>query len=162
MHRISLALGALAALLQTAPAPAADAAAPPRRLEYRIAWNGIPAAGASVVDEAAMAPGLTFVARYDGELFGAELLDLHGRVAHRWSKRFSQVWGESPAHLQFTADDKYSEWHGVHLYPDGSLLFNFEGLMFPFGGGLVKIDRNSEVVWKLAQNTHHDVTVTAV
>jgi hypothetical protein len=48
VHRISLALGALAALLQTAPAPAADAAAPPRRLEYRIAWNGIPAGAATV------------------------------------------------------------------------------------------------------------------
>jgi hypothetical protein len=48
---------ALAVLLLAplARAPAADAtlAAQPRRLEYRIAWNGIPAAGASV----AITPG---------------------------------------------------------------------------------------------------------
>lgn len=49
MHRILLALGALAsALLLATPAPAGGPTAPPRRLEYRIAWNGIPAAGATV------------------------------------------------------------------------------------------------------------------
>ncbi len=48
VHRTLLALAALAALLQTAPAPATEPVAPPRRLEYRIAWNGIPAAAATV------------------------------------------------------------------------------------------------------------------
>lgn len=115
--------------------------------------------GAAIRDREAMAPGLTFVSRYDGDQFGAELIDADGKVVHRWSKRFSEVWGDAPQHVQFVADDKYLEWHGTHLYPDGSLLFNFEGLMFPFGGGLIKLDRNSEVVWKLAQNTHHSITV---
>ena len=50
-------------------------------------------------------------------------------------------------------------WHGTHLYPDGSLLLNFEGQLFPFGGGLVKLDKDLRVVWKLARNTHHAVTV---
>jgi hypothetical protein len=41
-----VAVGLLAALISPAAAPAAQPQ--PRRLEYRIAWNGIPAAGATV------------------------------------------------------------------------------------------------------------------
>jgi hypothetical protein len=115
--------------------------------------------GVTLVDEAAAAPGVTFIARYDGERFGAELVDLQGRVLHRWTKLFSEVWGDSAPHVKFVSEDRYLEWHGVHLYPDGSVLFNFEGLMFPFGGGLIKIDRDSNLVWKLAHNTHHSIAL---
>ncbi len=69
--------------------------------------------------------------------------------------------GASPAHVAFVGDDARIQWHGVHLFPDGGLLLNFEGFLFPFGGGLVKLDRDSRVVWKVARNTHHDVDVAA-
>jgi Arylsulfotransferase (ASST) len=80
-------------------------------------------------------------------------------VVHAWQTSFREVWGDNPAHVQFAADDSVLAWHGTHLYPDGSLLLNFEGQLFPFGGGLVKLDKDSRVVWKLARNTHHAVTV---
>jgi hypothetical protein len=63
--------------------------------------------GATIADEAAVAPGLTFVSRYDGQQFAAELVDLDGRVVHRWQKLFHEVWGDNPTHLQFAADDRY-------------------------------------------------------
>jgi Arylsulfotransferase (ASST) len=118
-----------------------------------------PRGGTTLTDRAAAAPGLTFIPRYDGERFTAELLDLDGQVVHRWRTGFREVWGDRPTHVQFAADDSVLAWHGTHLYPDGSLLLNFEGQLFPFGGGLVKLDRDSRVVWKLARNTHHSVTV---
>ena len=108
---------------------------------------------------AAAAPGLTFIPHYDGEQFVADLIDLEGRIVHQWRAKFSEVFGENPAHVQFAADDSILAWHGTHLYLDGSLLLNFEGQLFPFGGGLVKLDKDLRVVWKLARNTHHAVTV---
>ena len=118
-----------------------------------------PEGGVVAADGAAAAPGLTFIPHYDGEQFVADLIDLKGRVVHQWRAKFSEVFGENPAHVQFAADDSILAWHGTHLYPDGSLLLNFEGQLFPFGGGLVKLDKDSRVVWKLARNTHHAVTV---
>jgi hypothetical protein len=115
--------------------------------------------GASSTTLAEVAPGYTLIPRYNGERFTADLIALDGKVVHSWRTSFREVWGDDPAHVQFAADDKVIAWHGVHLYPDGSLLLNFEGQLFPFGGGLVKLDKNSRVVWKLARNTHHAVIV---
>ena len=56
-------------------------------------------------------------------------------------------------------EDRTIHWHGLHLFPNGDVLFNFEGHLFPYGGGLVKLDRYGRVLWKLARNTHHAVTV---
>jgi len=47
VRRAAAGIGLLA-VLTGAPAPGATLPPQPRRLEYRIAWNGIPAAGASV------------------------------------------------------------------------------------------------------------------
>jgi hypothetical protein len=118
-----------------------------------------PEGGVRVLDKSAAAPGLTFVTLYTGERFLARLVDLEGNVAHEWHVGFREAWGGVPAHVRFAADDADIEWHGTHLFPDGSLLLNFEGQLFPYGGGLVRVDRDSRVVWKLARNTHHDVEV---
>ena len=125
-------------------------------MSFRLAY---PKGGASPFDTAAAAPGLTLIPRYDGQRFVAELIGLDGRVVHSWHTSFREVWGENPGHVQFAADDSVIAWHGTHLYPDGSLLLNFEGQLFPFGGGLVKLDKDSQVVWKLARNTHHVIAV---
>jgi hypothetical protein len=116
-------------------------------------------AGVTVLDESRAAPGLTFLGLYTGEGFSARLVDLRGSVVHEWRVGFREVWGERPPHVQMAADDSIIEWHGTHLYPNGDLLLNFEGHLFPYGGGLVRLDKDSRVVWKLARNTHHSVEV---
>ena len=50
-------------------------------------------------------------------------------------------------------------WHGAHLFPNGDVVFNFQGSTFPYAAGLVRIDKDSKLIWKLARNTHHDVTL---
>ena len=127
--------------------------------DYMTFVSPHPKGGVTSSDPTAASPGMTLIPRYDGERFVAELIGLNGEILHSWRKSFSEVWGDSPSHVQYVAEDEYLEWHGVHLYPDGSVLFNFEGQLFPFGGGLVKLDRNSNVIWKLPRNTHHAVVV---
>ena len=102
--------------------------------------------------------GLTFYTAFDGEEFGAFLINMNGKLLHRWKKRISAVWPE-PEHVEYLASDDVLDWHGVHLFPNGDILFNYNGGNFPFGGGMVKLDERSNVVWSLARNTHHDLNV---
>lgn len=103
--------------------------------------------------------GLTFVAARTEEGAGALLVDMHGEVVHRWLLGFSDVFpGEAP-HIISRAPDRMIGWHGTHLFPNGDVLLNLEGGNFPFGSGLVLIDRDSRIKWKLARNTHHALEV---
>ena len=116
-------------------------------------------AGVTVLDEASASPGVTLIGLYTGEIFLARLVDLRGNVVHEWRASFREVWGDAPPHVSVVGEDSAITWHGTHLYPNGDLLLNFEGHLFPYGGGLVRLDKDSRVIWKLARNTHHDVEV---
>jgi hypothetical protein len=115
-------------------------------------------AGAIQHDPARTAPGLTFLTLYAEDGFEARLIDLEGKVLHRWKTRYSGVF-PNPTHLMWKAPDEFIVWHGAWLYPNGDILFNFQDKSFPYGGGLVKLDKDSKIVWSLPQNTHHDVVV---
>jgi hypothetical protein len=89
----------------------------------------------------------------------AFLVDMHGQVVHEWAIAFSQVWPE-PAHLAFPVRDRLVCFFGSYLYANGDLLVVFQGLENVTNGcGLVKLDKNSNVIWKYAANVHHDVDV---
>lgn len=116
--------------------------------------------GVATLDQANVSQGFTLISEARPEGFTAKLIDLDGTVVHRWQTSFDAVWqGNAPHILRLGHPDRV-RWHGLHLYPDGSLLLNFETEHFPYGGGLVKLDKDSQVVWKLARNTHHSVKAT--
>jgi hypothetical protein len=47
------------------------------------------------------------------------------------------------------------------MYPNGDLLAIYEGVGdTPYGYGLVKLDRNSNVLWKYLEPVHHDLDIT--
>jgi hypothetical protein len=115
-------------------------------------------AGAITHDAARTAPGLTFLTLYTPDGFEARLVDLAGKVVHRWHARHSEVF-PNPTHLMWKAPDGFIVWHGAWLFPNGDILFNFQDKSFPYGGGLVRLDKASNVVWSLPRNTHHDIVV---
>jgi hypothetical protein len=120
---------------------------------------GTPAqSGARILDRSRVAPGATLVVGYSMEGFRAWLVDVDGKKLHEWHILFSQAFPK-PEHLMWQARDTVIAWMGVHLFPNGDLLLNFQDNNFPFGSGLVRIDKDSKVVWKLPQNTHHDLVV---
>jgi hypothetical protein len=89
----------------------------------------------------------------------AVLLNMRGDVVHEWSVSFSEVWPE-PTHVKGPVDDSTVGLFGCYLYPNGDLLVVFHGVPNPANGyGLVKLDKNSRVIWKYAGNFHHDVDV---
>lgn len=113
--------------------------------------------GVSDLDEAARAPGHVFATMQLEDGFKAVLLDAGGEVRHSWYKPYAEIWPEGPPHITSQGNYDHVRWHGIQLMPNGDIIANYEGSNFPYGGGLVRLDPQSEIVWKLAENTHHDV-----
>ncbi|MTI64491.1 arylsulfotransferase family protein [Methylophaga sp.] len=101
-----------------------------------------------------MAPGLTLISRVgnDDKLI-AEVINADGKVIHHWSLDWFDIWPDA-SHLPEYLNPKEppgSHIHGMVLMKDGSLVFNYDGL------GLVRVDANSEVIWRLPYRTHHSL-----
>ena len=105
-----------------------------------------------------MAPGMTFVSLFRDGSARALLLDKDGHVRHEWHVLYSQLWEHPPQEIRTPSDDRFA-WHGAYLFPNGDIVVNFEGDGFPYGGGLVRLDKNSRVIWKLPRNTHHSLDI---
>ncbi|MFB6352009.1 MAG: arylsulfotransferase family protein [Bradymonadaceae bacterium] len=93
-----------------------------------------------------------------GPTQGAKLIDMHGQTRHRWKLPYRQAFPDPP-HLD-PVHSSAIRWTAAHLFADGSLLVNYEADgATPYGYGLAKIDRHSDVLWTYPGRTHHDVTV---
>jgi len=80
-------------------------------------------------------------------------MDMDGRVLHRWHKDYRVVWQGTPFVAQNLEQARALFWKRVHLYPNGDLVAMWEGT------GLVKLDRNSKILWTYADPVHHDLDV---
>ncbi len=91
----------------------------------------------------------------------AVLINMQGDVVHRWSISFSKIWPNPSAdHIRAPIDDSRIHIFNSYLFPNGDLLAVLEGMGdTPYGYGLVKLDRESNVVWAYAANCHHSVDV---
>jgi hypothetical protein len=101
--------------------------------------------------------GVTAVQGLFAEGVELRLIDMSGRVIHRWKADFDAIWPD-PEHVlpvNRPASDLHYQTHGMEFLPDGSVIFNFDNL------GAVKLDRCGAVVWKVDRATHHAVTPTS-
>lgn len=105
--------------------------------------------GVTINERALVQPGLTFLTAHDGQFFRPLLIDLEGKVLHRWDARYSALFkGEEEFDL---LSDSQLHMHGAQLYEDGSILASFEYT------GLAKLDRCSRLLWRLPRKTHHAI-----
>ena len=81
----------------------------------------------------------------------AILIDMEGKVLHSWQKDFENIWpGPSAPNL----DELYKTfWRRVRLFDNGDLLAIFRDY------GLVKLDKNSNLLWAYKSRCHHDLFV---
>lgn len=99
-------------------------------------------------------PGMTLYT--SGDAPTALLLAADGRVLHQWGRPFSELWDETAA-VRAPVPDDHMHFHKAHVFPNGDLLAVYTGVGdSPFGYGLVKFDRESNVVWKNLDHFHHD------
>jgi hypothetical protein len=91
-----------------------------------------------------------------GHAAEAMLMDSDGKALHVWSKPYHEVaWRKKKkTKLNEEASPLGTEyWRRVHLYENGDLLALYEGQ------GLIKLDRNSKVLWVNSAHIHHDFEV---
>lgn len=96
------------------------------------------------------------VARFSTSAF---LLDMKGRVIHRWDMPLSKAWPH-PTHIQPGKNEPLVYIEKAWLYPNGDLLAVFiNSGDAPTGYGIVKMDKDSNVLWTYDEFAHHDVYV---
>jgi hypothetical protein len=93
--------------------------------------------------------GLNFYT--SGHAPSAFLMDMDGSVVHRWQRTFADVFPESTEEERNL--DQVHHWRRAFLYENGDLLAIYGGL------GMVKLDRDSRVLWRDNALVHHDVHV---
>jgi hypothetical protein len=86
----------------------------------------------------------------------AYLLDMAGKIVHRWEMPFSKAWPR-PEHIRSPVGDKKIYFQKAHVFPNGDLLALYMGFGdTPYGYGLVKMDKDSRLIWKYSAHAHHD------
>lgn len=105
--------------------------------------------GLTILNEDRAYPGYNLYCSGHGP--EAVLIDMRGTILHRWTYSFSDAFPNYDI-SKFTQSTEF--WRRVYLYPNGDLLAIFEG------HGLIKIDRNSKLIWAYTGKAHHDLFVT--
>ena len=82
----------------------------------------------------------------------ATLIDMAGRVVHRWTMPAAR--GKAgPAR-------PVAHWERCHLYPNGDVLaLCCENWESPYGQGVAKLDKDSNLLWYHEARVHHDLDV---
>ena len=89
----------------------------------------------------------------------ASLVDMDGKEVHRWQLDYSKLWDTAPDG-RGARDDALMYWRKAIMYPNGDLLAIYIAAGdTPWGYGLVKLDADSNVLWKYHGATHHDIDI---
>ena len=102
--------------------------------------------GVVLHDPEACEPGLNLYS--SGHASEAMLIEMDGRLRHRWSYDYEDLSGAPPME-----HSSQLGWRRVRLLDDGSLLAIHDGLV------LFKLSRDSKLQWVFAGRAHHDLTI---
>ncbi|MGQ0634386.1 MAG: arylsulfotransferase family protein [Planctomycetaceae bacterium] len=87
----------------------------------------------------------------------AWLMDRQGTVKHVWQYD-ENLWNDLRDSIRLPGYE--IEPIGVHLYANGDLLVSYQGGgSFPYGLGVARFDRDSNLLWKKELHSHHWFTV---
>lgn len=116
-----------------------------------------PEKGVTVNDAVKAHDGLTMYS--SGHAQAAFLVDMDGTTVHEWRLPYSEIWDES-GDIRDPVPDKFVFWRKVRLFPNGDLLALYVAHgRTPWGYGLAKMDRDSNLIWKYLGAAHHDMDV---
>lgn len=100
--------------------------------------------------------GLTFFAGPDESAY---LIDMDGKILHKWHKPFYEIW-PNPPQIVTQGPEETIYWHTAKLFPNGDIIAVYQGInQLPYGGGIARLDKDSKVVWKADIAAHHDFDI---
>jgi hypothetical protein len=115
------------------------------------------AKGVTIYDPSRAFNGYTLYT--SGHAQKAFLISMTGEVVQEWQLPFSTLWDESAA-VEEPQPDELMYIEKAHLLPNGDLLALYVAIgTSPWGMGLVRMNQDSQVVWKYLQQAHHDFDV---
>jgi hypothetical protein len=115
------------------------------------------AKGVTINDTKHTSPGYTLYTSAGDA--AAHLVDMDGRVVHEWRRPYSEVWNEQAA-VKKPQPDTLILMDKARLLPNGDLLAIYAAAGdTPWGYGMVKMDRESNVIWSYLAHTHHDFDI---
>jgi len=79
----------------------------------------------------------------------AILMDMNGQILHKWTYSFSKAF---PDYSQ-ESSVFMSYWRKIHLFKNGDIIAIFEGL------GMIKLDKDSNLIWSNPALIHHDLDI---
>lgn len=124
-------------------------------------WNEArtDARGVTVHDAARVQPGYKLYS--SGHEASAYLMKPDGEVVHRWHRPYSTVWTKDSGVVD-PLPDANVYFRRMWPFRNGDLLTIYEGAGdTPYGYGMVKLDRDSNVIWSYFGRAHHDFDVAA-
>jgi hypothetical protein len=94
--------------------------------------------------------GVTFFTGLVEKSVGMRLINMKGESLHSWKVSFNEIWPKADF-LDSQPGDFHQSVNGAKLYANGDIIFNFGRK------SIVKIDKCSNVIWKLPFLAHHSV-----
>jgi len=109
--------------------------------------------GVKVNDRARANPGLTLFSTGAGS--NAYLMNNDGVILHTWQMPYHQVHDDSSA-VRDPVPERAIHFRSVRALPGGDIVAVYEGMGdTPYGYGLIRLDWDSNVVWKNLGHFHH-------
>lgn len=82
----------------------------------------------------------------------AILIDMEGNEIHKWSCDALRAWPDyTPPTFNAMG---HTFWRRAHLFENGDLIAIFEGV------GMIKLDKDSNLIWSTLNRAHHDLYIT--
>ncbi len=103
--------------------------------------------GITVHDRDRAHAGLNFYTSGHGP--EAVLMNMDGRELHRWRYPFEEVWPDHPRKRR--RQTKW--WRRATLFENGDVIAIFAGF------GMIKVDKNSKLLWARKIGAHHDLEI---
>jgi len=123
-----------------------------RSLGYLAGSSEVPDVwGITVNDDSRTWDGLNLYT--SGHTAGATLMDMNGNVLHEWSYSFMDAWRAGPGGELPKSSKGSGFWRRAYLFGNGDVLAIFDG------HALIKVDRDSRLIWARFGGFHHDLDV---
>lgn len=119
---------------------------------YLSGSSPIPAnTGVIVYDASATWDGPNFYT--SGHFPGAVLMDMRGNVLHEWKHGFLDAWEAMPGEERPRSIKSGGFWRRAHLFENGDVIAIFDWI------GIIKVDKDSSLLWARFAGFHHDLDV---